>query len=470
MDNNDNKHTEAESLFATRRKKQQEEAAEKAKLEELERQKQQMAAEIARLEQMQAAQAAEEHSTPDRKKILTIGIVGAGAVLLTAVICIVLAKAAGKSSSENIVTETSAVSMTTAVSETSPAETTSEKKTETSAAEHKTEPAETETSETEPSESALSYDGNTFNGHSYEFISEDISWTDARERCYNMGGHLATVSSYEEEAFLEQLSGGTNAWIGAYSDCGAWRWVTNEPFDYENWAPGEPNDYDGEEWCCQFSKNQDMCWNDVGNYNTLDDHDGFICEYDGLTDELYASDTGDYSSYDDYGDYEEYQEYSESTFMQMLNSCEWNTNQSEDGDFIYDFPTFFEYEGDDSFAYIDPSGVTSYCFIDVVPDCFEDPDSSEKGETIKEVLNVISEELLDIPPSDNSLIWYDSETAYIVINTDDYYSLMICSCSESSAVLFNFTISGNDYGNFITDDDILYFYNLIHNSISFGVG
>lgn len=462
MDNNDNKHTEAESLFATRRKKQQEEEAEKAKLEELERQKQQMAAEIARLEQMQAAQAAQPGSTPNKKKMMTVGIAAAGAVLLTAVIGIALSKTAGRSSS-GIVTETAASSETTAASEISPAETTSEKKKETSA-EHKTEQTESKLSENE-----LSLDGNTLNGHRYEFINEDISWVDARERCYYMGGHLATISSDEEEAFLEQLADNNNAWIGAYYGGDSWYWVTDEPWVYENWAPGEPNNSDGEEWCCQFSKNQDMYWNDVGDYDPRDDHDGFICEYDDLTDIVYGSDRGGY--YEEPNDYSEYEDYSESSFMQMLNSCEWNTTSSADGSFSFDIPSFFEYSGDDYYYYTDSSGETTACFIELFPGFLDGSDSSERDEALTELLYMIGEDSFGISRDGGSLMWYDGDTVYAFITEDNYCCILVCGYTDNNAVVFSCTSDAySEYGGYITESDMLYFFDIIRGSITCGVG
>ena len=63
----ENNHNEADALFATRRKKQQDEEAQKAaklaeeeRIAELERQKQQVAEEIKRLETLQALQKEQE--------------------------------------------------------------------------------------------------------------------------------------------------------------------------------------------------------------------------------------------------------------------------------------------------------------------------------------------------------------------------------------------------------------------------
>ena len=61
-------NNEADALFATRRKRQQEAEAEKERLEELDRQKQQVAEEIKRLENIRALQEEDaKQQAEDRK-------------------------------------------------------------------------------------------------------------------------------------------------------------------------------------------------------------------------------------------------------------------------------------------------------------------------------------------------------------------------------------------------------------------
>ncbi len=49
-----------------------------------------------------------------------------------------------------------------------------------------------------------------FNGHTYQFIDEDSTWEEARNFCISRGGHLATVTSAEEQQYLESLFGNVN--------------------------------------------------------------------------------------------------------------------------------------------------------------------------------------------------------------------------------------------------------------------
>lgn len=94
----------------------------------------------------------------------------------------------------------------------------------------------------------------TFNGHTYQVIECDtvngISWEEAEARCEEMGGHLVTITSQEEQDYVESLikdAKSKSYHIGMYrEDDGestklGWKWVTGEAFEYSNWDDGEPN-------------------------------------------------------------------------------------------------------------------------------------------------------------------------------------------------------------------------------------
>ena len=56
---------------------------------------------------------------------------------------------------------------------------------------------------------------------------------------------------------------------------GNWTWAyTHEPFDYTDWAPGEPNSLKGDQDCLQIQGNQDYHWDDV----ECDVKHNYICE------------------------------------------------------------------------------------------------------------------------------------------------------------------------------------------------
>ena len=119
-----------------------------------------------------------------------------------------------------------------------------------------------------------------FGGHRYEYYpNADISWTQARAMCQSMGGHLVTITSAEEQAFIESTFPGTTGWIGGYGDNNGWSWVTGEPFGgYTHWKSGEPNDQGGVEWCGHLWS--DMTWNDLDNEDMSGYQTGFYIEYD----------------------------------------------------------------------------------------------------------------------------------------------------------------------------------------------
>ena len=122
----------------------------------------------------------------------------------------------------------------------------------------------------------------TFGGHSYAYYEGSMSWTEARAYCQTMGGHLVTITSAEEQAFLEATYPGTQGWIGCYGDGSTWNWVTGEAWDYTNWNSGEPNNQHGDEWFGHLYSG--MHWNDLNNEDTGHYHSGFYCEWDTMSD------------------------------------------------------------------------------------------------------------------------------------------------------------------------------------------
>jgi uncharacterized protein YfaP (DUF2135 family) len=122
----------------------------------------------------------------------------------------------------------------------------------------------------------------TFDGHSYGFIDSDMSWSQARAYCQTLGGHLVTITSAEEQAFIESQYPGCTGWIGAYGDGTTWNWITGEPWSYTHWNSGEPNNQNGDEWFAHLYSG--MNWNDLNDEDTGHFHHGFICEWDSLPD------------------------------------------------------------------------------------------------------------------------------------------------------------------------------------------
>ena len=101
-----------------------------------------------------------------------------------------------------------------------------------------------------------------YNGHSYYRSTGSMTWTDARQACINMGGHLVTSTSLAENNFLFNLW--PNGWIGLTDEVseGTWKWVTGEPYTWAYWNNGEPNNA-GDEDYIQFVGGGR--WNDLPN-------------------------------------------------------------------------------------------------------------------------------------------------------------------------------------------------------------
>jgi hypothetical protein len=91
---------------------------------------------------------------------------------------------------------------------------------------------------------------NPENKHFYQRIDLPMSWHDAKKNCESRGGHLATVTSAEENNFIcRNFATDYACWLGATDEIeeGTWRWVTGEPFEFQNWASNEPSDRSYEE-------------------------------------------------------------------------------------------------------------------------------------------------------------------------------------------------------------------------------
>jgi hypothetical protein len=130
---------------------------------------------------------------------------------------------------------------------------------------------------------------NPDNGHLYEYVSDTLTWTAARDAAaartrYGATGYLATVTSSGEQAFITPRISGAS-WFGAGDMAveGTWRWVTGpengQLLSYTNWNSMEPNDSGGNEDCAQFllGSGQTGQWNDLPCSGTT--VDGYVVEY-----------------------------------------------------------------------------------------------------------------------------------------------------------------------------------------------
>ena len=83
-----------------------------------------------------------------------------------------------------------------------------------------------------------------FGGHRYQAVLEIDSWPSAKAKAEALGGHLAVITSKEEDdwiraTFVNKLEDGKMLWIGATNSGPdrAWKWVTGEEIRYTGWVP-----------------------------------------------------------------------------------------------------------------------------------------------------------------------------------------------------------------------------------------
>jgi hypothetical protein len=108
----------------------------------------------------------------------------------------------------------------------------------------------------------------------YRFIPEEMTWNEHDRRARAMGGHLASITSAEENEQVTRISGGKPVWVGGIrkgdgNGPGAdhWYWSDGQPWSYTNWHPGEPNNAGGWENRVHLGLQAPGTWNDV--------HDGW---------------------------------------------------------------------------------------------------------------------------------------------------------------------------------------------------
>lgn len=142
------------------------------------------------------------------------------------------------------------------------------------------------------------------NGHAYQVVAAPggIDWESANQAAIAAGGHLASITSSEENAFVFSLIddsnfwryvnsvgfgpwiGGTQASTGTEPD-GGWSWLGSEAFGYSNWATNEPSNSAGSEDRLHFfsttATTPDSRWNDMWSGSTRPV--AYVIEYDQAT-------------------------------------------------------------------------------------------------------------------------------------------------------------------------------------------
>ncbi|XP_033627343.1 perlucin-like protein [Asterias rubens] len=81
-----------------------------------------------------------------------------------------------------------------------------------------------------------------WNSHCYKFISEHREWANAKDKCIEIGGVMATPNSLEEQSHLQSVT------LAIWIDCndieeeGTWECKDGATdVDFRSWGDGEPN-------------------------------------------------------------------------------------------------------------------------------------------------------------------------------------------------------------------------------------
>ncbi len=135
------------------------------------------------------------------------------------------------------------------------------------------------------------------NGHAYLVVTSptEVSWPQANADAAVLGGHLATITSAQENAFVFSLvlarpdafRGNYGPWLGGIQKAdgiepdGSWGWVTGEPWGFTAWLPGEPNESNpGEDFLNFYSSASPPLptWSDVRGQSA--DVRSFVVEFE----------------------------------------------------------------------------------------------------------------------------------------------------------------------------------------------
>ncbi|XP_078525595.1 brevican core protein [Lissotriton helveticus] len=104
-----------------------------------------------------------------------------------------------------------------------------------------------------------------FQGYCYRHFLTRRSWEDAETNCRDVGGHLASINTPEEQNFINNKYK-EYQWIGLNDRTieGDFQWSDGSPLLYENWHHGQPDSY--------FLSGEDcavIVWHDGGQWSDV---------------------------------------------------------------------------------------------------------------------------------------------------------------------------------------------------------
>lgn len=121
-----------------------------------------------------------------------------------------------------------------------------------------------------------------YEGSCYAFFVEALPWVEAEARCVAWNGHLASVASPEEDAFLNVWPAmlgfppfnGFGIWLGGTDVAGnAFAWSDATPFAFTAWGPNQPDNGFGVD-CIEKRNDGTARWYDQRCTDQL----SFVCE------------------------------------------------------------------------------------------------------------------------------------------------------------------------------------------------
>jgi formylglycine-generating enzyme required for sulfatase activity len=137
------------------------------------------------------------------------------------------------------------------------------------------------------------------NGHWYSLETAGRPWQDQQRSALAHGGHLATLNSSSESAWVRtNLAHGGLLYFGfcqdgadpAFSEpAGGWKWVTGEPVTWFDWCPSEPNNLDVGSGPQNVVQTEGQPWGCVDDTHGLESFPAWIewsadCNADGIVD------------------------------------------------------------------------------------------------------------------------------------------------------------------------------------------
>lgn len=143
-----------------------------------------------------------------------------------------------------------------------------------------------QTTETDPIVLAFNTSVMTFKGHSYACFSDSKTWEEAKKHCESLGGHLAVISSKEENdaiwAFVNKHKF-KSVFFGLSDSAknGEWKWVTAENSHYSNWNENKPSADENENYAEFSFYVEGGVWNNSRFESHFKDYPvSYVCEWE----------------------------------------------------------------------------------------------------------------------------------------------------------------------------------------------